>query len=470
MARRDSKIIRYRKPVNFNIGMVVFLIFFLYILINLISYLVRPHIQVYEVGAISSVVQDTTYTGLILREETVQTAPITGYVNVYIREGTRASVGDTVCLMDENGRYTELLKSGRTSSESSLTAVQLSNLKQKLATYSAGYRPVRFQEVYDIKYSLENQLLSYLTADVLNQIADVGVNITYLRMVDAPYSGVVEYYTDGMESLTEDKLTAADLQEGNYKRNAVTSGTMVEKGSPIYKSITSEKWVVYLPLTPEDQAALTDQSSVTLLFQDSSLEVKASFSLFTAADGTILGRCELSDFMVQLADKRYVSVSILKSRISSLHESGLKIPKTSLVSKEVFVVPRSYAGRGGNNGAVGFYRETVSAAGEKNAEFITASICARDDDYYYLDMKSIPPGTILKKPDDETAPTYIVGATITLEGVYNVNRGYALFRAVSILDKNDDYYIVASGQAYGLSVYDHILLNGSVAKDGEVLY
>ena len=36
-----------------------------------------------------------------------------------------------------------------------------------------------------------------------------------------------------------------------------------------------------------------------------------------------------------------------------------------------------------------------------------------------------------------------------------------MFKAVEVLDQDNDYYIVKRGPAYGLSIYDHILLDGS---------
>lgn len=473
MDPENDKIITRPGAGIFNIGMIVFLVFFVYILINVISYAVRGRLQVYEVGSISNVVEDTTYTGLILREEEVRTAPAAGYVNVYVREGTRASVGDPVCLLDEKGQYTQII-SNRGTGDSSLTDDQLVALKKKLTSYRVGYRSARFGDIYDTKFGLGNQLLGYLGTENLNQIADLGIDTSFLKTVEAEYSGIVEYYTDGMENLTEDKLTAEHLNDSKYEKQLITSGNLIERGKTVYKSITSEKWVIYLPLSAEDQAVLADQSYVTILIHDVNLEVRAAFSIIHAADDTILGRCEMSDYMIQLADRRYATVSIRKSHIDALNIRGLKIPKSSLTTHDFYVVPISYAAHGGNDTDLGFYRENKDGS----SEFITPVIYAKSENYYYLDTGGIAAGTVLRKPaadrNDPTpsasAATYTIERQTTLQGVYNVNKGYALFRAVTILDDNDDYYIVAAGQSYGLAIYDHILLNGSMAKDGEIVY
>lgn len=55
------------------------------------------------------------------------------------------------------------------------------------------------------------------------------------------------------------------------------------------------------------------------------------------------------------------------------------------------------------------------------------------------------------------------------KGVYNINRGYAVFRQVQILCESDEYYIVQSGDDYGLSNYDHIALTGKDVHEGDVI-
>ena len=58
---------------------------------------------------------------------------------------------------------------------------------------------------------------------------------------------------------------------------------------------------------------------------------------------------------------------------------------------------------------------------------------------------------ILKKYNLKKAgssDTYQLSETKQLKGVYNINRGYAVFRQVQILCESDDYYIVQSGNDY----------------------
>ena len=70
---KTKKIVPYRKPKNFNIGTLIFTLIFHYLALCVFKYLGRDKIQFYEVVE-GSIVNDKTFTGLILREETVKQA------------------------------------------------------------------------------------------------------------------------------------------------------------------------------------------------------------------------------------------------------------------------------------------------------------------------------------------------------------------------------------------------------------
>ena len=580
MARNKSKVIRYRKPLNFNIGIVIFLVFFLYLVYNVGSYMLKDRKQIYEVGQVDTVVKDNTYDGLILRSEEVNHTTNAGYINLYVRENSRASAGETVYSIDETGSYTQMLNSNSTGT-STLTTDQLNSLKKKLAAFSASYESSSFSSVYDTKYSVENLLMSYLSADSMEQLAEMGIDTKYLTTVNAEHSGIVEYMEDGMEDLKEEDLTGAHFNRANYTVNNIIAGSMLEKGAFAYKTITSELWYVYLPLTEEDQNDLRELDKVYLHFNDVNLDIAADFQLITTSDNMVLGRCKLSRYMIQLADRRFTSVTVKKSAMASLTRSGLKIPKTSVVEKEFFVIPEGYATRGSNSDAIGFIRASYTATGTQ-ASLIYPTIYAQNEGFYYVDADSIEGGTVLIVPDnpviqdktdeekalesttvnpenaagtpgsdaatqassssaeaaeessseesteetteedipeetvaynpdmemdgayipvevEETAEastegdnrtvstldpetgieyvqtpvsktTYTIGEKRPLRGAYSVNKGYAIFKQINIIDETDDYFIISNNLSYGLAIYDHILLNGSAANEGDIIY
>ena len=57
----------------------------------------------------------------------------------------------------------------------------------------------------------------------------------------------------------------------------------------------------------------------------------------------------------------------------------------------------------------------------------------------------------------------------TLQGVYNVNKGYAVFKQIDILYQNEEYTIVKAGTDFGISIYDHIALEGDAVSEDDLI-
>ena len=68
-----------------------------------------------------------------------------------------------------------------------------------------------------------------------------------------------------------------------------------------------------------------------------------------------------------------------------------------------------------------------------------------------------------------TGETYMINDKVPLEGVYSVNKGYTVFKLVEILFKNEDYCIIKTNTSYGVSNYDHIVLDGDEVKNGQMI-
>ena len=131
--KKNRKIIPYRKPHNINVGMIIFGIIFLYMLFNIFAYFRKDHVQFYEVME-GGIVNNKQYTGLILREEQVRNAQNNGYINYYLREGKRASVGTRIYSLDETGRLDSLLKENG-AEDAALPEENLADIKKQLSSY-----------------------------------------------------------------------------------------------------------------------------------------------------------------------------------------------------------------------------------------------------------------------------------------------------------------------------------------------
>ena len=87
---------------------------------------------------------------------------------------------------------------------------------------------------------------------------------------------------------------------------------------------------------------------------------------------------------------------------------------------------------------------------------------------YYVDKSAFQEGDAIVCQEDQSR--FIVGEIGVLEGVYCINKGYAVFRRIQILDQNEEYAIVSKATTYGLSRYDHIVRNAEQVKEEDILY
>ena len=109
MAKGNKKIVKYRRPKNFNIGAFIFFAIFAYMTFYVYEYITKEKIQPYEVTE-GAIVNNKKYTGIILRNETTAYLDTTGYINYYIREGKRAAAGTSIYSVDESGTLASIIQ------------------------------------------------------------------------------------------------------------------------------------------------------------------------------------------------------------------------------------------------------------------------------------------------------------------------------------------------------------------------
>ena len=106
--------------------------------------------------------------------------------------------------------------------------------------------------------------------------------------------------------------------------------------------------------------------------------------------------------------------------------------------------------------------------GVESVKRIQPTIYFASESHYYVDNELLKAGDIILMPDSQS--TYIIGTdTDSLIGVYNVNKGYAVFKQINILYQNKEYAIIETKTAYGISLYDHIALDASSVTENQLI-
>lgn len=464
MANQNSnKITKYRKPLNLNIGMIIFAVIFIYIVICVFMYFASKHIVWYEV-TLGSLSTNNIYKAVALRDETVIEASDAGYVNYFAREGAKVAVGDLVYAIDESGKLADYINPDSTG-ENTLSDADLSELKMEIVGFANSFDSNNFTSVYDFKYDMEGMALKLANYNILESIDSIQESgLTGLvKQCTASMSGIVVYSMDGYENLTLEEMTAELMEPKSYEKEQFLSNTLVAAGNPVYKLSTNEDWSLVIQVDKDREEELLTAEYVKVRFLKNQETSWGQVTSFTNADGDIFVKLTLTNSMITFCNDRFVDIELILE-----DEAGLKIPNSAVVEKEFFIVPKRYVTKGGNSNNYGVLRETYLEDGTATTEFVETSIYNETDEEYYLDDITLRIGDYLVMP--ESSEKYAVSRRDSLIGVYNINKGYADFKQVNILYSNDEYSIVQSNTNYGLNVYDYIVLDASTVSEDELIY
>ena len=434
----------------------------IYVFVVIFMYLNSEPIKGYEIQ-IGSLSVAKTYTGIALREEEILQSPYTGYINYYIREGERVSSRDTVYSIDESGKLASLLNSGDLG-ENTYTDEELAELRSQVIQYGSGFESKTFSSVYDFKYDLEGSVMKlvnismYENMETLNQSSLGGM----VSLCSAGKSGYIVYSTDGYETLTPDKITSELYDQTLYEKNRVNNNDLIEKNAVVGKLVTDENWSIIIPVDKDRAKELEEESYVKVKFIKTQETSWGQVTILHLADGDY-AQLSFNNSCVSFCTERFVDIELVVD-----DEQGLKIPNSAIAEKEFFIIPAEYMSKGGPNGEYGVSKEKFDENGNVVYEFVQTTVYNSDDNEFYVDNSNLSVGDYICKPD--STDKMAISKSGKLIGVYNMNKGYADFKQITILAQNDEYAIVSSNTKYGLTVYDRIVLDASSVDNDDFIF
>lgn len=462
MARDNIR--TYRKPININIGMVAFLVIMFYIIICTIMYFTSKHVIGYEVKT-GSLSVSNVYEGIALRDELVITSEQAGYVNYYAREGEKAGCGNIICALDESGQLQDLINKSSADGESSLSEQDLSEIKNEMINFVSSFDASNFSTAYDFKFGIEGTVLKYANQNLLTNLNELNAqyNNGMVNLVTAPESGIVLYSIDGFEEKTAEEVDASWFDKTQYEKTQLISNSIVDEGDALYKLTDNERWSIIIPVERERAEELLEAEYVRVKFLKNQYESWGRVELIDGQDGNTYVQLHFTNSMVTFATDRFVDVELITDT-----QSGLKVPNSAIIEKQFFLIPMDYVTTGGINGTTVVLRETYAEDGSKGNEVIPVSIYAEVDGEYYINDDELRVGDRIDKPD--SVDSYTISKVSNLTGVYNINKGYADFKQIQVLNSNDEYSIIKSNTEYGLVAFDYIVLDAESVETDEFIY
>ena len=338
MAEKQTKIKKYRKPINLNIGMLIFAVIFFYVIYCVIMYFQSTHIVRYEVKE-GSIATNNIFRGLILRDETVIPTENAGYVNYFTYEGERVAKGDLVYTIDETGRLSEQI-SEQSIDENSLSDKELREFKSEIVNFVHGFEGEHYSGTYEFKNTLQNTLLKLANINMLEYIQNMNEGSGIKNVINynsAPRTGIVTFWTDGYEGLTPDLVSADIFDEKKYEKKQVLNNVLLAAGEPAYKLSTNENWSIVIPVEPARGVELEEEGYIKVRFLKNNYESWGETKLLHNGDGNTYLHLTFTNSMITFMNDRFLDVELI------IHdEKGLKIPISSIVEKEFFLIVKDF--------------------------------------------------------------------------------------------------------------------------------
>ena len=457
----NGNVYRFRKKRKINLTLILFVLILIYVVIVGIIYLRKTHTVRYEVVE-GSLASNTIYRGIVLRDEILVSNDIPGYVNYLAREGQRIAVGDLVYTVDETGTLNEYLEA-QSLGENTLTDKELSDFRTDIINYIHGYDAADFEDVYNFKYTLKNTVLKLANTKLLNNMANAsdtsaGVSLKYCY---AQNTGIISYWYDGYEDLLPEMLNKSIFDEREYERTQLLSNQLRGAGENVYKINLGEDWSIVFPVEEALGEELLEEEYILVKFLKNQNESWGKVDLIRNDDGTYL-QLSFTNSLVSFVDERFMDIELKLGE-----ETGLKIPVSSIAEKEFFLIDQNYVTENANNSYT-VLMQVYGEDGSKTKSAVSLEVYYYNEDLgvYYVDDTVLSSGDVLFGNDEST---FVVRDKGSLIGVYNINKGYADFKQITILYQNDEYAIVKSNSAYGLRFYDYIALDADSISDDQFI-
>lgn len=449
---KKKKITKYKKYSFFNIGTLLFGTLFIYMVISTFMYMTETHITSYEVMK-GTITGNYRYHALSLRTEEIVTASQSGSVRYFEREGSKVSAGSTVCSVNETGSLDPVLIS-----DFVLDDKEASRLRDTMSSFTINYSGSAFQKTYDLKATMESSI-----SEIIEQNSTGYVNVR--NQCNAPTSGFVVYNIDGMETLKEEQLTSEVFDQTRYSSTKLRNQKNVRAGQPLFKLITDETWALYFPIDRKLLTELSDMKKIRFRFLKDNQTFTAPFSVIQNGEEAF-GKISLDNSLVRYATDRFLEIELVMNK-----KSGLKIPSSAIVDRAFYRIPEEYVIKNADTDKeIALKVEHFAGDGSSNVSYITANVYRYENNEYLIDQMVLSEGDYIQLENSAKRIQVQERNLETLHGVYNINKGYAVFREITVIDENEEYCIVESNNVYGLAAYDYIVLDASLVKEDQIVY
>ena len=459
---KSKKVVNIKKyKKGMNIGIVIFLFILVYLGILIVNYFSKSHLEIYEVKN-ETLAQDNIVNGLILREELVINASHSGYLNYYFPDNARATNNSVLFSIDETKAYYDMLTN--TTIKDGISEYDAAYLNRLINTYRKTASLADYSKLNgftkNINQTVQELSDAFSISVITNAVPDPVPDTLHFYYAEA--SGLISYNTDPLCGIRLQDVRPSDFLSADNYTEYENRKSIVEANTPVIKYITNDNWSILCELNEGQVKSLSTLAKIEFTICEDGFQTASEFELITIDEHTY-ALIHMSEYVQNYLDERFLSIELRWQATD-----GFKIPLTAITEKEFFVVPVQYFTKGTDN-SLGLLTEVLDEeTGAADYVFKASTIYFDDGLYYYIDPAEFQYGQRILIPD--TFSMYTIELKESLEGVYNINKGYALFRRIERITQNEEYCLIKNDTEYGLKQYDHIALDAADAVDSGIIY
>ena len=464
-----------RVPVTFTL--IIFSLVLVYFAVQGIIAMNRKVPEAYNIGAPDADNVSGSFTGIVLREEKVVLSDRAGYVNYYAISGERISSGAVACTIDGNGDLEKKLHE-LYYGQDVLTLKSKLKIQNTIRSASLTYDRTNFSTAYLSKANIKASVLQALIQDGGESVIE-GITDDSYKSYLMDESGFMILWSDDLNGVTElSSVSSEDFNLDLYTELGRESGEFISSGEFLYKEASDNKFMLAFLLSDDDMSSYSGKKTLSVRMSDGN-EITGDFSVEKTSDGKNAGVISFAKYGMNYMSTRFVSFQILDETVT-----GFKIPKTAITSKSFFAVDEKFITEGGGTTS----QSGVLVKDGEETRFVPCTVYLKQDGdtksfiigsdtaYIYSDELKAGMTVIATAGDDETenrrTEETVLGASASIEGVYQINNGYCIFKPILRIRNSLDtsYVIIEAKMRYGLQSYDRILLDASKGEENEIVF
>jgi hypothetical protein len=452
----------------------------------------RPRIAIERISS-SIESAPAEYTGLVIRDEIVYKSTAAGQVNFSVAENEHVHKGIQVCsiydaqevsrieneLLSVNEQLLKLqeMRDGLNDLDGNISRIN-TQMRAKVNNQLGQAMSNNFSWLRSLKTGLEtsvelrNEILlsdntGVLSAEASKREMYESELSRHKTVIAANESGIVSTVLDGYEeSYTFSLMDKLSKEQTTINVEHILPVKQAATEQPLFKVVNSYIWYIaaYLPNEQLTDWKAGDEVILATAPYNSSDSLPAVIEKIDTIEkeSYVLFRC--TKYL-----EKYLGARSIQFRLESSPNTGFRIPFSAVVKKQVLRIPKIYikTQENGNSGVL--YLSGGAEQVVKAVKFEEFAVCVEPIDGI------VQVGTEIRKPDEfvgEEPVSIKIAESISIEGIYRVNRGIAEFRPITIEEQQGktDYFFINPSLNRTIQEMDSYVLDASKVEENQIIY